>query len=113
MALGADPQSDHPPLVRRAAAGADAGLDADAIANIHINPTGELPAPLPMPAAGAALNALDGYQPTPTDQRDMESTFTQLKGQFLIDRDGVVRWAHIECGKMASPVSASSLRTTN
>jgi peroxiredoxin len=68
-----------------------------AIANIHINPTGELPAPAPMPAAGAALNALDGFQPTPADQRDMESTFTQLKGQFLIDRDGVVQWAHIEC----------------
>jgi peroxiredoxin len=68
-----------------------------AIANIHINPTGELPAPVPMPAAGAALNALDGFQPTPADQRDMESTFTQLKGQFLIDRDGVVQWAHIEC----------------
>ena len=22
-----------------------------------------------------------------------------MKGQFLIDRDGIVRWAHIECGK--------------
>jgi peroxiredoxin len=68
-----------------------------AVAKIQINPTGELPAPLPIPAAGAALNALDGYQPTPADQRDSESTFTQLKGQFLIDRDGVVQWAHIEC----------------
>ena len=28
-----------------------------------------------------------------------ESTFTQMKGQFLIDRDGIVRWANIECGK--------------
>jgi peroxiredoxin len=63
-----------------------------------INPTGELPAPLPVPAAAAALAALDGYQNTPTDQRDFESTFTQMKGQFLIDRDGIVRWAHIECG---------------
>jgi peroxiredoxin len=70
-----------------------------AVAQIQINPTGELPAPLPIPAAGAALNALDGYRSTPTDQRDAESTFTQLKGQFLIDREGIVRWAHIECGK--------------
>ena len=69
------------------------------MAATHINPTGELPAPLPVPAAGAALTALDGYQNTPTDQRDSESTFTQMKGQFLIDRDGIVRWAHIECGK--------------
>ena len=51
----------------------------------------------PPPAAGAALNVLDGFQPTAADQRDVESTSTQLKGQFLIDRDGVVQWAHIEC----------------
>jgi peroxiredoxin len=67
--------------------------------NTYINPTGELSAPLPMPAAGAALTALDGYQNTPTDQREFASTFTQLKGQFLIDRDGIVRWTHIECEK--------------
>jgi peroxiredoxin len=66
---------------------------------IRINPTGELPNPLPLPAASEALNALDGFRPTPTDQREAESTFTQLKGQFLIDRDGVVKWANLECGK--------------
>jgi len=65
----------------------------------YINPTGELPAPLPVPAVGAALAALDGYQPTPTDQRDWAATFPQMKGQFLIDRDGIVRWAYIECAK--------------
>ena len=63
----------------------------------YINPTGELPAPLPVASAGAALAKLDGYQMTPTDQREQEQTFTQLKGQFLIDRDGIVRWSHIEC----------------
>ena len=67
--------------------------------NTYINPTGELPAPLSMPAANAALTALDGYQNTPTDQREFESTFTQMKGQFLIDREGIVRWTHIECEK--------------
>jgi peroxiredoxin len=69
------------------------------VENTYINPTGELPAPLPVAAAGAALTALDGYQNTPTDQRDFERTFTQMKGQFLIDRDGIVRWAHIECSE--------------
>lgn len=69
------------------------------VENTYINPTGELPAALPVPAAAAELAALDGYQGTPTDQRDYERTFTQLKGQFLIDRDGLVRWAHIECGE--------------
>jgi hypothetical protein len=64
----------------------------------YINPTGELPAPLPVAAAAAALSALDGYQITPTDERE-QVTSNQLKGQFLIDRDGIVRWSHIECGK--------------
>ena len=27
----------------------------------------------------------------------MERQWPQLKGQFLIDRGGIVRWAHIEC----------------
>jgi peroxiredoxin len=65
----------------------------------RINPTGELAEPLPIPAAGAALAALDGYNATSTDQRDQEATFTQLTGQFLIDRDGIVRWAEIECAR--------------
>jgi len=69
------------------------------IQNTYINPTGELPAPLPVPAAAAALAKLDGYQPTQIDHREQESTFTQLKGQFLIDRDGFVRWSHIECSE--------------
>jgi peroxiredoxin len=66
------------------------------IQETRINPTGELPAPLPVPAAGAALTALDGYQNTAADQRD-SAMFTQMKGQFLIDREGIVRWAQIEC----------------
>jgi peroxiredoxin len=69
------------------------------VGGTRINPTGELAEPLPIPAAGAALAALDGYKGTSTDQREQEATFTQLTGQFLIDRDGIVRWAQIECGK--------------
>jgi peroxiredoxin len=69
------------------------------VMSVRINPTGELPSPLPVPEAAAALSALDGYQKTPTDQRESETTFTQLRGQFLIDRDGIVRWTHIECDK--------------
>jgi len=29
----------------------------------------------------------------------MDRQWPQLKGQFLIDRDGIVRWANIECAK--------------
>jgi len=70
-----------------------------AVEALPLNPTGELPAPLPIFAASGALNAIDGFVPTATDQREMESSFTQLKGQFLIDRDGVVQWVNLECGR--------------
>jgi peroxiredoxin len=69
------------------------------VEKLRVNPTGELPEPLPVPVAAAALDKLDGFQRTATDQREAMSLFTQMKGQFLIDRTGIVRWANIECGK--------------
>jgi peroxiredoxin len=63
-----------------------------------VNPDGVLPQPLPIPEAAAAVGKLDGYTGNATDQADMERQWPQLKGQFLIDRDSVVRWASIECG---------------
>ena len=67
------------------------------IESTRINPTGELPEPLPIPEAAAAIAKLDGYAENETDHADMERQWPQLKGQFLIDRDGIVRWANIEC----------------
>ena len=95
LALGADPQ-----LTTHRSYGVPRPEPTPELAKMlehtYINPTGELPAPLPVMAAAAALAALDGYQNTETDRREQELTSTQLKGQFLIDRDGVVRWSHIE-----------------
>jgi peroxiredoxin len=68
------------------------------MASTRINPTGELPAPLPIPEAAAALAKADGYAPTDTDQAEMQRQWPQLRGQFLIDREGIVRWTSIECG---------------
>jgi len=64
---------------------------------IRINPTGELPEPLPISQAGKVLQERDGYVYTPSDQGDVERQWPQLKGLFLIDRGGIVRWSHIEC----------------
>ncbi len=69
----------------------------EAVATVRINPSGELPEPLPIPEASVALAKMDKYETNPTDQADLERQFPQLKAQFLIDRDGVVRWANIEC----------------
>src|SRR4249920_295566 len=67
------------------------------MAATRINPTGELPAPLPIPEVAAALAQADGYVPNETDQAEMQGQWPQLKGQFLIDREGIVRWTSIEC----------------
>jgi peroxiredoxin len=68
-----------------------------ALETVRINPLGELPEPLPIMEASAATARLDGYVENQTDRAEMERQFPQLKGQFLIDRDGIVRWANIEC----------------
>src|SRR5262245_350679 len=70
-----------------------------ALETTKINPGGELPEPLPVNQAAAAVGKLDGYENNETDRADMERQWPQLKGQFLIDRDGVVRWASIECAE--------------
>jgi peroxiredoxin len=71
----------------------------EAIATVRINPTGELPEPLPISDAARVLTEMDGYRQNDTDQADLQRQFPQLKGQFLIDRDGIVRWANVECAK--------------
>jgi peroxiredoxin len=66
-------------------------------ASTRINPTGEFPEPLLIPQAAVAIGQFDGYTNTQADQADMERQWPQLKGQFLIDREGIVRWVNIEC----------------
>jgi peroxiredoxin len=70
-----------------------------ALETTKVNPTGELPAPLPIPEAAAKIAAMDGYVGTPVDQADVERQWPQLKAQFLIDRGGIIRWANFECAK--------------
>jgi len=63
----------------------------------RINPTGELPEPLPIPEAAKVLQELDGYTYTPADLGDIDRQWPQMKAMFMIDRDGIVRWMDIEC----------------
>jgi peroxiredoxin len=70
-----------------------------AMETVRINPTGELPEPLPISQAGKVLQEMDGYVYTPADQGDVEKQWPQLKALYLIDRDGIVRWADIECAR--------------
>jgi hypothetical protein len=71
----------------------------EALEVTRINPDGALPEPLPITQAAAAIGKLDGYAETEVDRADMQRQWPQLKGQFLIDRDGIVRWVSIECAE--------------
>jgi len=68
-----------------------------ALGTTRVNPTGDLPEPLPIPEAAAAVGRMDGYKATETDQADLNRQWPQLKAQFMIDRSGIVRWANVEC----------------
>jgi len=63
----------------------------------RINPFGDLPQPLPVMQAAMAISKADGFAATPTDEAERDRQFPQLKGLFMIDRDGIVRWSYIEC----------------
>ena len=70
-----------------------------ALQETRVNPTGELPEPLPIPQAAKAIEALDSYVCTPTDLGDVDRQWPQLKAMFMIDRAGIVRWHDIECAR--------------
>jgi peroxiredoxin len=82
-----------------------------ALEKARINPSGMFPEPVPVMQAAMAIAKADGYVENPTDKAEMERQWPQLKGQFLIDRQGIVRWANVECategvagvGKFPSP----------
>ncbi len=68
----------------------------DELMGLRVNPTGELPEALPEPEAAAELNRRDGFQPNEVDEQIAAAHGGQLDGYFLLDREGIVRWAHIE-----------------
>jgi peroxiredoxin len=65
----------------------------------RVDAEGELPGRMMIPEASEALDKIDGFRPTAVDMRDRERQFPMLEGQFLIDRDGIVRWMYIECSR--------------
>ncbi len=61
-----------------------------------VNPTGELAEPQHVFAASETLNKRDGFELTEVDQQIAAAHAFQLGGHFLIDREGIIRWAQIE-----------------
>jgi hypothetical protein len=70
-----------------------------------INPTRELPAPQNCFAAMETLNKKDAFEPNEVDQQIAAAHGTQLTGHFLIDREGIVRWRHVEAAERIEDLS--------
>jgi hypothetical protein len=56
----------------------------------------ELGIPAKPGQAGEAILRFDGFEPVESDQHDAARDQALIIGQFLIDRDGIVRWTNIE-----------------
>jgi peroxiredoxin len=72
---------------------------------VLINPTGELPSPQNPFEAMATLNKRDGFELTETDLQIAAAHGMQMGGHVLLDRDGTVRWLHIEAGERFQDLS--------
>ena len=68
----------------------------DMVMTMRIDVPGELPEPMNPPAAGDFLEKKDGYEITEADQQIMIAGHMPLIGEFLLDREGVVRWSFTE-----------------
>lgn len=62
----------------------------------RIDPNGELGQPTQPVEANGVLNRRDGFELTAADEAIFAAHGTQFAGQFLIDREGVVRWSWTE-----------------
>lgn len=61
------------------------------------DPTGEFSDLAPIPETVAKLNKKDQYEPEAGEvEIDISPAGIMLEGRFMIDRDGIVRWIHVE-----------------
>ena len=75
---------------------------------MRLNLPGEMPEPMDPFSALEYLNKKDNYDITDADQKMVATGIGQLVGQFLLDREGVVRWTFSEVldgGMFAAPNS--------
>jgi peroxiredoxin len=68
----------------------------DVLASMKIDMPKELPEPMGVMEAVEYLDKADGYEFTEDDRQMIATGHGQLVGEFLLDRDGVVRWCFTE-----------------
>jgi peroxiredoxin len=75
---------------------------AKALETVRTDLDGELPQPLSIGDAANALDERDSFEYTETDTREAREHNEQSPldtGQFLVDRDGIVRWVNLESAR--------------
>jgi peroxiredoxin len=70
-----------------------------ALEAVKTDAMGELPGPLPIREAFRALQKKERFELTDTDKREEEQQGMLDTGQFLMDRDGIVRWVNLELAR--------------
>lgn len=68
----------------------------DVVMATRIEVPGELDKPMNPIEAGTLLNERDGYEVSEAEQRTLPASNGQLVGEFLLDRDGIIRWSFTE-----------------
>jgi peroxiredoxin len=71
-------------------------MGMNAVMSMRMDMPGELPEPMNPMAAADLLNTKDGYEITEADEHMLTTGQGQLFGQFLLDREGIVRWSFTE-----------------
>ncbi len=71
-------------------------ISMSAVTSMRIDMPDELPAPMDLMAAVDYLDKADGYEFTEDDKQMIATGHGQLVGEFLLDRDGIVRWCFTE-----------------
>ena len=66
------------------------------VMDMRVDLPGELPDPMDPIAATEILNKKDHYEMTEVDEQMKATGHGQLIGQFLLDREGIVRWCCTE-----------------
>ncbi|OAP37798.1 peroxiredoxin [Sinorhizobium glycinis] len=81
-------------------------LGMQTVMSMRLDMPDELPEPMDPVAASEYLQRADGYEMMEDDKRMEATAMAQLVGEFLLDRDGVVRWSFTE----ASPDGRNMFR---
>ncbi|MBV8662955.1 MAG: redoxin domain-containing protein, partial [Hyphomicrobiales bacterium] len=79
--------------------------------SIQVELPNELPEPMDPFTALEILNRKDRYDITEDDERMMATGLGQMLGQFLIDREGVVRWTFTDMFGAPTPTEVMSAAT--